>query len=350
MNDRLEGLRASLEARGLACILVNKIENVRYLSGFSGSSAALVVTVDRAVLVTDGRYSEQAEREAPGWELQVHTGPLAAAAAGAVPGVACAFEVSCSYDFFRRLKEAAPDATFEPVEGMVEDLRVRKDAGEVGLIAASLECAAWAFSSTRDELAPGATERELAAVIDYRMMLAGADGPAFDTVVASGPNSSLPHSPLTDRALSDGDLVVIDFGALRSGYRSDSTRTMVVGEPGGREAGMYAAVRGALDAALEKLEPGVKASDVDAAARSHIERAGFGAQFTHSLGHGVGIETHERPTVSWVSTETVEPGMVFTVEPGIYVPGFGGVRIEEMVHMTETGPEVLSRGIPVADQ
>ncbi|MBU4391857.1 MAG: aminopeptidase P family protein, partial [Actinobacteria bacterium] len=235
----------------------------------------------------------------------------------------------------------------ELTAGLVEELRSLKDGGEVDLITGAIHCACVAFGRARHMIRPGVTERELAAELDYRMMLAGADGPAFDTVVASGPNSSLPHAGITDRILAPGDLVVIDFGAVKDGYRSDMTRTVPLGRPGTRELRALNAVSGALEAALTAVSTGVHARDADLAARKHIEECGFGDKFPHGLGHGVGLEVHEKPSLSSKSPDTLEPGMVFTLEPGVYIEGQFGARIEEMVHLTPEGPVVLTDRVPV---
>lgn len=349
MNTRLERLRLILDTKGLDCVLITRMENVRYLSGFRGSGAAALVTAAGAMLITDGRYREQAAREAVGWDVHIYTGAMTGSIAETVPdGSRCGFEATCSFDFYRKLSKAAAGRELEPLEGIVEGLRIIKDAQEVASIKVALECAARGFNEVAGLIKPGITERALAAELDYRMMLAGADGPAFDTVVASGPNSALPHAPITDRVLAESDLVVVDFGAVKEGYRSDTTRTLAMPRLDPRGAELLEVVRAALGKALKALQPEVRAAEVDAAARERIAAAGFADNFSHSLGHGVGLETHEKPTISAVSDETLEPGMVFSLEPGIYIEGYGGVRIEEMVLMTGDGPEVLSRGIPLA--
>jgi Xaa-Pro aminopeptidase len=178
------------------------------------------------------------------------------------------------------------------------------------------------------------------------MMLSGADGPAFDTVVASGPNSSLPHAGISDRSLAEGDLVVIDFGARKDGYCTDTSRTIVLGEPNSQQQHLLDSVKEASDAALAVLKPGIQASEVDQVARKVIADKGLADNFSHGLGHGAGLEVHEKPTLSTVSKDVLQPGMVFTIEPGIYIEGWGGVRLEELVLMKADGIEVLSRDIP----
>lgn len=346
-NERASRLRPALHEQDLDCLLVSKIENVRYLTGFTGSSALALVRSEGELLITDPRYAEQADGEAPGWDIRVYTGSITDAVAAELSGAArCGFETSSTFQFYERLAQSLADGTeLVPVDGAVESLRIVKDEAELELIRAALGCAAAGFEAVTEAMAPGKTERELAALLDYSMVLAGAEAPAFDTVLASGPNASLPHAPLTDRTLGPGEQVIIDFGACLGGYRSDTTRTVTAGRGGPGE--LYEVVAGALEAALSSLAPGVSASEVDAAARDYIAERGYGERFGHSLGHGVGLETHESPTLSARSTDNLEPGMVFTVEPGVYIPGVGGARLEEMVVMTDDGPVVLSLEIPL---
>lgn len=344
---RIEDLRSSLDQRGLDCLIVTSMQNIRYLSGFSGSSAVLLVGSDRQVLITDGRYAEQAAREAYGWDVRVYSGSLADAITASMPDTGrCGFESTVSFDFHRKLSQAAAGRELEPLDGVVEELRMLKDASEVASIRSALECASEAFEHVLSQVRPGLTERELAAEFDYRMTLAGADGPAFDTVVASGPNSALPHAPLTDRAIAEGDMLVMDFGARKDGYCSDTTRTACIGRCADPLPGALDAVNAAVEAAMGALEPGARAADVDAAARAEIARRGLTKRFTHSLGHGVGLETHEKPALSSQSKDSLMPGMVFTVEPGVYIPGIGGARTEELVLITEGGYELLSEALP----
>lgn len=347
MNGRLEKVRSALDDLALDSLVVTKLENVRYLSGFSGSSAVAVLTRDGTTLVTDGRYREQAARESAGWETMIYAGDVVTAAVEALGGSSSiGFEVSASFDFHRKLTDAlAPDVTLKPTEGLIERLRCFKDESEVELIRASIDCAGTAFSRVRRLIKPGATERQLAAELDYRMMLAGAESPGFDTVLASGPNSSMPHAGITDRELAEGDLVVIDFGATKDGYSSDITRTVILGEPSERPLQALEAVRGANRAAIAALRPGVAASEIFGVAFKYLEEKGFSEYFSHGLGHGVGLEVHEKPSVSMRSDDTLEPGMVFTIEPGVYVEGLGGARSEDMVLMTQEGAEVLTSGI-----
>ncbi len=347
MNERSEGLRAELDKVGLECMLVTRIENVRYLTGFQGSNGAVLMTPDAALLMTDGRYREQANRQAPGWDVLIYSGSMVESIEKILPyGARCGFEVTCRYDSYRKLAKTLGESRLEPLDGTVEKLRVVKDAGEVRSIKAALGCALKGFAALLEKISPGMSERELAAELDYRMALAGADSPAFDTIVGSGPNSSQPHAPISDRRLEPQDLVMIDFGALKAGYRSDTTRTVCIRTFDKEQEKVHDTVASAVEAAMEKIAPGIEASAVDAAAREVVAVAGYGERFTHALGHGVGLETHESPTISSVSNDVLEPGMIFTIEPGIYIEGWGGVRIEEMVLITSDGFEILSESLP----
>jgi Xaa-Pro aminopeptidase len=346
MKERLARLRSMLDSLGLGYMLVTKIENVRYLSGFSGSNSVGLVTPTDSILFTDGRYKKQAPAQASGWEIRVYTRSIFNEIAGAVPmGERCGFEVTCSFDFQKKLSVEVDQGRLEPLDGIIEGLRGTKDEEEIVRMRAALGCAKAGFEAIRTMVTAGSSERRIAAELNYRMTLAGADGPAFDTIVSSGPNSALPHAPLTDRPLSEGDLVVVDFGAKRDGYLSDTTRTFLLPGADARAREAFEVVSGALEEVLGSLKPGVKASDVDALANEHIAMAGFAEHLSHSLGHGVGLEIHEKPTLSAISADVLEPGMVFTIEPGAYIEGLGGVRIEELVLMTERGPEVLSADI-----
>ena len=335
-----------LEQRGIGALVVTKMENVRYLCGFTGSSAVALVTPKRRLLFTDGRYSEQAADECPSWELVVCHGDSLEEIARSIPkGATVGFEETASYSFYRKLEGSlSPGSGTEPVSGVVEELRVRKDPEEIMAISQALKCASLGFKAVAPLIAPGAVENDIAARLDYEMRKAGAHGPAFDTVVAGGPRSSRPHARSTDLPLQEGYTVVVDFGAQLDGYRSDITRTLLLGD-NQRGKALLEAVGSAMESALEKLEPGVPACEVDAAARLYLDKLGLAPMFVHSLGHGIGLETHERPTLSERSEDKLEPGMVFTVEPGLYLEGTMGIRLEEMVLMTEEGARVLSSAV-----
>ena len=345
---RVQRLRGLLEEQGLDALLVTGRQNVRYITGFSGSNGVAVLRRDAAALVTDGRYKEQAAREAPSWETDIYqrdiTDEIRVRLAGST---SVGIEDSSSIAFQSRLATALPDVELKPTSGVVEQLRALKEPDEIEAIRAAVEPAEKAWETLLPMIQPGVTERQLAAALDYRMISAGADKPAFDTVVASGPNAAMPHAKVTDRRLAEGDLIVIDFGALKNGYCCDVTRTVALGEISARAAEVLGAVRSAWDAGFASIAPGVAAADADLAARGQLERLGFGEEFVHSLGHGLGLEVHEKPTLSRLSKETLEPGMVFTIEPGVYIESEMGARHEETVLLTPDGCEILTEGIGV---
>ncbi len=343
MQQRVEAIRRALDERGLQGLILTKMENIRYLSGFSGDGGYAVIDRSRTVLVTDGRYREQARGETAEWDITIYErDPLKTLAAYLTGGRPWGLEDTATLAFEKRLSDAIGEAGVVATGSMVEELRAIKGPGEIEAIQAAAACALQAWKSFLPMVQPGVTERQLAAGLDYRMMTAGADRPAFDTIVASGPNASMPHAGVTDRELREGDQVIVDFGASMNGYNSDITRTIAVGEPRGRASEVAGAVRGAWEAAFSGIEPGVPVARLDEAARKHLEAAGLSEHFVHSLGHGIGLEVHEKPSLSRFSVETLEPGMVFTVEPGVYLEGETGARHEEMVLLTEEGPVVLS--------
>lgn len=346
MLSRLERARELVAGEGLDCLLLTKPENVTYLTGFTGDSGLAVVTADRAAFVTDKRYAEQAAREIEGWEVLVYERDLPEFLAGLIEGSkAPGVEDSATLGFYNRLRRAAGGREISEARGLVEELRALKEPSEVLAIRGAVRCASEAWDSLLPMIRPGVTERQLASALDYRMVTAGADKPAFDTIVASGPNSSMPHARVTDRALEEGDLVVVDFGARKEAYCCDVTRTVSVGTPDADRMRALDAVRRAWDAAFERIATGVPAAEVDGAAREQLASLGMERHFKHSLGHGVGLEVHERPTLSRLGNDTLEAGMVFTLEPGVYLDGEYGVRHEETVLLAEEGVEILTREI-----
>lgn len=356
-SQRRVRLAARMASQELDALLVSDLVNVRYLSGFTGSNAGLLVFAadTPAVLATDARYRTQAGRQAPDLELAVvracgrHLVELAAAAGARRIG----FESHVvTVDGHRILVETlegvstgAPPAELVRAPGLVEMLREVKDAGEVALLRLACQAADAALAELVDGggLRAGRTERAVARQLEALLLDHGADGPAFETIVATGANSAVPHHRPTDAALADGDLVKIDFGALVGGYHSDMTRTFVLGSPADWQRDLYGLVAGAQQAGLEALEVGASLCEVDAAARGVIGAAGFADNFGHGLGHGVGLQIHEAPGINSAAEGTLRAGMVVTVEPGVYLPGRGGVRIEDTVTVGERGPEVLTR-------
>ena len=328
-----------------ALVLTN-LANGRWLTGFSGSAMVVVLTADDLLVITDGRYATQApaELEAAGVEGRVVIANRGSeqqeAAAAAVSGLGrLALEAdNVSWSRYRRFAgEWFEDAELVPSTGVIERLRRRKSPEEVARIASAAAAADGALAEVLPWLAERPTEGEVAAELDHLMRRRGASGSAFDTIVAAGENSALPHARPGPRRIEPGDLVVIDFGAIVDGYRSDMTRTVCVGEPrppGGR---VYEVVRESQQAGVEAVADGVSCADVDAVCREVIDDAGWGEAFLHSTGHGVGLDIHEAPSLSSRSSEVLATGEVVTVEPGIYLAGSGGVRIEDTVVVTGDG-------------
>ena len=352
-KTRLGLLRKSLADLNLSAFLVSHPENRRYLSGYSAtdsqldeSSGFLLITPRQQLLLTDFRYEIQARQEAPGYKIVIYKRGLAAEISRLVKhyklqrvGFESAHMIYRNYELLKDQTEAL----WQPVVGQVENLRVRKDATELKAINKSLRITEKAFQLTLEHLKPGLMEVEAARFLDETMLKLGADEPAFDTIMASGPHAALPHAVPTIRKIKEGEPIVIDCGAKRNGYSADMTRTVILGTPPPWLKNIYQIVRQAQLAAIAALRPGMATSEADAIARRHITEHGFGPHFGHSLGHGVGLATHEAPALSQFRSTVLEPGMVVTVEPGIYLGGRGGVRLEEMVTITETKARVMNK-------
>jgi Xaa-Pro aminopeptidase len=356
-SHRRAALGARLRTTELYAMLVTDLINVRYLSGFTGSNAALLVFADDLppVLATDGRYRTQAAQQAPDLEVAIERACaryLAGRAASAgVRRLGFESHVVTVDGFDALAREVDQLGTTELVRASqtVEALREIKDAGEVALLRLACEAADAALTDlvARGGLRPGRTEREVGRELEALMLDHGADGVSFETIVASGPNSAIPHHRPTDAVLAAGDFVKIDFGALVGGYHSDMTRTFVLGKAADWQREIYELVSAAQRAGRAALRAGASLADVDAAARDVIADAGHGEHFGHSLGHGVGLQIHEAPGISASAVGTLLAGSVVTVEPGVYLPDRGGVRIEDtLVVADETSghaPELLTR-------
>jgi Xaa-Pro aminopeptidase len=326
---------------GADAVLITAGPNVRYLAGLASSNAALLLPADgTGVLATDSRYALAAERDAPDLELITERfveGRLAAEAARR--GVRkLAFEAhEVTVERHAEIAAGAEGVTTVPFGRKTEELRTVKDQSELELLAAACRISAQALADVLPRIRPGLSERSLASLLDYRMTQLGADGPAFETIVASGPNGAIPHHRPTDRPLRRGDLVTMDFGAVYAGYHADMTRTVAVGEPAGWQRDIYDLVAEAQRTGIEALEAGAAAGAVDAAAREVIEAAGHGEHFQHGLGHGVGLEIHEAPMLGYGRTGKLADRVPVTVEPGVYLPGKGGVRIEDVLVVAAGG-------------
>ena len=345
-QQRRAAVAAALPARKLDCLLVAFSPNLRYLSGFTGSNGALLILAGQSVLFTDPRYRTQASQEST-CKIRICKGPLVMdlLATLAKTGVKrIGYEPArMTCDTFQSIQSRLPmRASLEPVTGWIEELRMLKSAAEIALIRRSVATNSRAFEQTMTRVKPGMRECDLAAELEYRMRRLGAEKPSFETIVAAGVRSALPHAQPTAARLSPGDLVVVDMGAFQEGYASDMTRMLSVGAPTAKVRRMYRAVLEAQLAAIEAVRPGVTTASVDAAARRVLAGYGLDHCFIHSTGHGLGLEIHEPPRLGKRDRHRLRPGMAITIEPGAYIEGFGGVRIEDTVVVTETGCEILT--------
>ncbi|MEX2448375.1 MAG: aminopeptidase P family protein [Solirubrobacterales bacterium] len=345
MSERGERLAAGLGERELELMLVTEMVNVRYLTGFGGTNGACLCGPDTRLLLTDFRYTERAEAEVEGWEVVTVADDWLGGIAARLPGRFGFEDDHLSVRQLERLRGKLPEGA-EPVAagGAVEKLRRVKDRDELEAIAAAAELAdeVWRWSLERG--LGGRSEREVARAAEARIRELGGD-PSFPAIVAAGPNGALPHAEPGERRIGAGELVVFDMGAKLDGYCSDGTRSFAVGEPGERAREVYEVVRAAQGAALEAIRAGISGEQLDAVAREAIAAAGHGERFGHGVGHGVGLEVHEAPRLSPRSEDVLEPGEVVTIEPGVYLPGELGVRIEDLVVVGEDGCRNLS-GLP----
>ncbi|MFQ5894380.1 MAG: M24 family metallopeptidase [Nitrospinota bacterium] len=349
MKRRLAALRALLKERELKALVVFHLPNVRYLTGFTGSAGACLVTGRRATFLSDFRYRTQAAAEVKRFrrvEYREQADGLPAEVRRLrLPRLAFE-EEHLSYSAYRELKRKLSGVRLLPVKGLVEELRARKEEGELRTLRRAAALNGAGLADTLPLFRPGARESELALALERRLRERGAEGVAFETIVASGPRGALPHGMAAKKRLRRGELVVVDFGCVVDGYRADTTRTYCLGRASRRAREVYGVVLEANRAGIAAVRPGADVREVDAAARKVIEDAGYGSHFGHGLGHGVGLEVHEAPRLSPQSKGALAEGMVVTVEPGIYLPGWGGVRIEDMVRVTARGGEVLTSSIP----
>ncbi|MDI4645344.1 M24 family metallopeptidase [Cohnella hashimotonis] len=346
---RIAKLRGEMALLGVDAILVTSGHNRRYLTGFTGTAGVVLITASDAVLLTDFRYTEQASAQAEGVEVAEHppTGYYERVAerlrsAGALRLL---FEDNTvSYAAYAQLKDRLAPVELVPAGKVLEKLRAVKDAAELAVIREAADVADRTFAHILSFLKPGAKESDIALEMEFYMRKLGASGTSFDTIVASGERSAMPHGVASDRIIGAGEFVTLDFGAYYKGYCSDLTRTVVVGPATDRHREIYGIVLEAQLHALAHLKPGMTGREGDALTRDIITRYGYGDQYGHSTGHGIGLEIHEEPRLSYSAPDTILlPGHVVTVEPGIYVPGFGGVRIEDDVVLTDDGIKILTR-------
>ena len=350
IGKRLDNLRAVIEEKGIDGLLISGADNRRYLSGFVGTAGYLFITAESSVLATDFRYTEQAALQAPEYRVDRIAGKL-----DWLPGLCAEFGVEklgfeaddITVSQFERFKQAFSDkgseAGLEPTTGLTLDLRAVKDEHELGLLSRAIQISDEAFDEVSGEIVPGMTEIDVAERIEQAVKSRGAESVSFDTIVAAGPNAARPHHRAGDTVIHEGQTIVVDMGAQYQGYCSDLTRTIVLGDADDKTRRIYDIVLSAQLAAIELVEADMTGNETDMIARKVIQETGHGDDFGHSLGHGVGLQVHENPGVGPNSKGELKDGMVFTIEPGIYLEGWGGVRIEDIVVLEQGKARVLSK-------
>jgi Xaa-Pro aminopeptidase len=345
-EERFHSIQKILASSRLDGILFISLENIRYLCGFTGSDGAFVITQKESFFLTDSRYWTQADQEVEGSQI-IHYKKKMEGIASLLLDLKLnhiGFESSSltfsSHQFL--LERLSNGAKLIPLEEELKNLRAVKDAQELTLLRRAIDISSNAFSHVMGILREGVLEREAALDMEFFMKRNGADALGFDIIIASGKRSALPHGRASGKRIEKGDFILIDFGSGFQGYHSDQTRTVVCGKPSLEQQKIYQVVQEAHDKAIERVRPGIPIAEVDAAARDHIRHQGYGEYFGHGTGHGIGLAVHEDPVVNSENKGLVQEGMVFTIEPGIYIPDWGGVRIEDMIRVTSHGAEVLT--------
>ncbi|EMF0267702.1 aminopeptidase P family protein [Enterococcus hirae] len=345
MMLRVEKLRKKMQEENLDSFLITSPYNLRYLTNFTGTTGLAVITLEKAFFITDFRYTEQAVAQAQGFEIIKNVGPIFEEVADLVQKEGLRElgfeETTVSFLEYSVLEEII-DAQLIPISGMIEELREIKDEEEIAIIEKACSIADLAYDHILKMIQPGMTEIEVANQLDFYMRSLGASGVSFETIVASGLRSAMPHGVASKKIIEQGDLITIDFGCYYEGYVSDMTRTFAIGDPGEQLKEIYQIVLEAQLAVLEVAKPGVTGKQLDAVARDYITKHGYGEAFGHSTGHGIGLEIHEGPNVSVRAEKQFVPGNIITDEPGIYLPGIGGVRIEDDLLITSDGNRVLT--------
>ncbi|WP_054636471.1 Xaa-Pro peptidase family protein [Thalassobacillus sp. C254] len=342
---RLEKVRKGLQAQEIDGLLVTSAVNRRYLTGFTGTAGAVLISEKGAVFITDFRYTEQAQAQVKGYDIVEHKASMPemiGEKANELGIKKLGFEKHQTTYQEYELYKSKVSSTLVPVSGIIEELRLNKNEEELNILAEAANIADAAFDHITTYIRPGVTEIEVSNELEFFMRKKGADSSSFDIIVASGERSALPHGVASEKEIQSGELVTLDFGAYYKGYCSDITRTVAVGEPDEELKKIYQTVYEAQLKAMEEIKPGMTGVEADSVAREHIKKNGFGDKFGHGLGHGLGMEVHEEPRLSPKGNKELTPGMVVTVEPGIYVAGLGGTRIEDDIVITENGNRSLT--------
>lgn len=345
MIERVEKLRSKMREHDLDSFLITNEFNLRYLTGFTGTTGLALITLEHAYFVTDFRYTEQASEQCEGYKIIKNVKPLYEELGDLVNHLALAnmaFEEQTVTFFQYTELERLVECDLIPVTGIIESLREVKDVSEIETIRKACQIADSAFEHILTYIKPGMTEIQVANELDFYMRSLGASGVSFETIVASGLRSAMPHGVASDKVIEEGDFITIDFGCYYDGYVSDMTRTISLGEPSDKLKEIYQIVKGAQQRVLDVAKPGMTGIELDAVARDYITEHGYGEAFGHSTGHGIGLEIHEGPNVSKVADKAFVPGNIITNEPGIYLPGIGGVRIEDDMLITEDGIDRLT--------
>jgi len=345
-KNRTDRVLEILEQKNLHSCILKGMDNIFYLTGFRGSEGTLLVTGGDIMLLTDSRYTTYAREVAVGCTVIETSGKD-----GAIAGLFERYGITRTgfdahhtlYQTYQSWREHSPDVEFVPLANDIESIRECKESEEILAVRKAIQIATEAFSATLPKIAPGRTEKEIANELDYMMRVLGADAPAFETIVASGPRAALPHAHPTDKAIRQGETVIVDFGCQVDGYCTDETCTVSIGEISKEMREIYEVVRDAKQSGVQAVRPGLPVKSLDMIVRGFVEDKGYGDYFRHGTGHGVGIAVHEAPTVSVNGEGLLEENMIITIEPGIYLPQVGGVRLEDMVLVTPGGAEVLTR-------